>query len=117
MYSREFSDKSERHSLPPHYGGTALHREKREEPARPPHTPPEECESHEPRKEDPCPKKEEPCHSKERSEGGFSLLRGLLRHGEDGGDLLLLLVAVLLLADGCEDDYLPFLLLLMLIVN
>ncbi len=139
MYSREFSDRAERRSLPPHYGGTALRHGRAEEGRR------ADREKHEEEKREDCKQKEKPTcdigqaekgregrgeraekkackegkppHGGRSEDGFFSLLRGLLHPGEDGGDLLLLLVAILLLTDGCEDEYLPFLLLLMLIVN
>lgn len=135
MYSREFSDRAERRSLPPHYDGTALRRARAEREGRE-ETPPCQEDAHErcepqgqdmhrdrerkPRTEAPSDndcRTENPPHGGRRDDTPPSFLRGLLHPGEDGGELLLLLVAVLLLADGCEDEYLPFLLLLLLIIN
>ena len=96
MYSRDFSD---RHPpLPPHYGGTAFG--EGEERGR------EECPA-------PPPKCEEP--STPPPKGG--ILDGLLPFHLKGDDLLLLGLALLLLGDGCEDEYLPLLLLFLLIVH
>ena len=149
MYSRDFSDKADRHRVPPQYNGTALSQRrheggKREQREGGEWREKERCAPHEPCEKEGCgeDRQRETCrrendqkeHEPSREEGGAreaprrpggkresegfqSLLRGLLHPGEDGGDLLLLLVAVLLLADGCEDEYLPFLLLLMLLLN
>ena len=114
MYSRDFSD---RHPLPPEYGGTALVRERRAPP--PPseegaHCPPPREEDEEEACPTACPPPPPP-----REEGGglFPLFGKLLPAGIDSRDLLLLGLAVLLLLDGCEDEVLPLLLLFLLIVH
>ena len=114
MYSRDFSD---RHALPPEYGGTALGRERRE------HTPPP-CEEERPQEVHPSPegegcREERPPPPPPREERGslFPLFGRLLPEGIDSSDLLLLGLAILLLLDGCEDELLPLLLLFLLIVH
>ena len=110
MYSRDFSDK--RPHLPPRYGGTAF---TEGEPKRERRI----CEDTKAAKRE-CeggdtlpPTGEPPC---ERPRGrGF--LDGLLPFDLKGDDLLLLGLALLLLNDGCEDEYLPLLLLFLLIVH
>lgn len=112
MYSRSFSDKAPH--LPPHYGGTALQGEtcgrRREETDEERKTEREEC-----RRECP-PRSEAPCTDTPppRTRG---LLSQLLPFDVKGDDLLLLAIALLLLGDGCEDDYLPLILLFLLIIH
>ena len=104
MYSREFSDK--RPHLPPRYGGTAFTEGERErEHTEGGHG---ECKSPEP------PKGDGECAYPPPRRG---LLDGLLPFELKGDDLLLLGLALLLLNDGCEDEYLPLLLLFLLIVH
>ena len=113
MYSRAFPN--EHTELPPHYGGTALQgdgrkREQRHEECREP----TEKECHEP----PRPPHEE-CgkdHPPPPPERGGILSR-LLPFDIKGDDLLLLGIALLLLNEGCEDEYLPLLLLFLLIIH
>ena len=95
MYSREFSDK---HRLPPHYGGTAFAEEERG------------CEEYP--APDPCEKAPPPPPPPSRG-----LLDGLLPFHLKGDDLLLLGLALLLLSEGCEDEVLPLLLLFLLIIH
>ena len=105
MYSREFSDSR----LPPRYGGTAF-REKRRPPPheeeRPPH-----AEETPPCTETPPPSCEE------KGAKPPSLGERLLPAGLPPEDLLLLGLALLFLTDGCDDDYLPLVLLFLLIVR
>lgn len=114
MYSRSFSDKPTH--LPPHYGGTALKEaegNKRDTCAPPPKK--EEC-----RKECETPPKDNgracaedrPPPPPERG-----LLSHLLPFDIKTDDLLLLGIALLLLNDGCEDEYLPLILLFLLIIH
>lgn len=114
MYSRSFSDQPTH--LPPHYGGTALQGEGcRGEPRRK-----EEHEHHreEVRHKD-CPPPREECAADRPPppppERG--LLSRLLPFDIKGDDLLLLGIALLLLGDGCEDEYLPLILLFLLIIH
>lgn len=119
MYSRSFSDKPP--SLPPQYGGTALsgHGERDKD----------ECDEKE--REKAC-KRDEGKQSRfeekaEHAEGCEGKRpppppeRGLLTHllpfDIKGDDLLLLGIALLLLNEGCEDEYLPLLLLFLLIIH
>ena len=116
MYSRAFQEGGER--LPPHYGGTALrqgqHREdEREEERRPP----PECEAkcqRDTNREECCEPPRECSPGGEPPKGG---LHFLLPYGIRFEDLMLLGLAVLLWLDGCEDEYLPLLLLFLLIVH
>ncbi|MBQ2719813.1 MAG: hypothetical protein IJF73_07085 [Clostridia bacterium] len=120
MYSRDFSDRGEGR-MPPEYHGTALggrHRGADEERGHRP--PPKEP----PPKEAPCDGDVEPREEAgapgcdERPKGaGAPLLGRFLPAGVDTGDLLLLGLAILLLSDGCEDEFLPLILLFLLIVN
>ncbi len=118
MYSRDFSD---RRTLPPEYGGTALARGGREHTPRghgeekPPEPPPPDGEA----REDSCRGDSTPPPSPSREEKGgfFPLFERLLPTGIDSSDLLLLGLAVLLLLDGCEDELLPLMLLFLLIVH
>lgn len=102
MYSREFSDK--RPHLPPHYGGTAF---TEGEGARPC---PEEVRG----EGKPPPDAGAGCPPPQKRRG---LLDTLLPFELNGDDLLLLGLALLLMNDGCEDEYLPLLLLFLLIVH
>ena len=115
MYSRSCSDQPSH--LPPHYGGTALHgegcksepcrseeHEKKREEAKRKDCPP-------PRREE-CPEDRPPQPPPERG-----LLSRLLPFDIKGDDLLLLGIALLLLGDGCEDEYLPLILLFLLIIH
>ena len=97
MYSRTFSGRADH--LPPHYGGTALREEARCEPPPPP------CESEQAQSDAP----HAPCPPPKGE--------GLLPYGLSLEDLLLLGLAVLLWLDGCEDDYLPLLLIFLLVVH
>ena len=120
MYSRSFSDGGD---LPPHYSGTALQRPREE----PPHGTKEEappscradCKQEEPRHiPDTCAdaKKQEASRQNEECGQPEGLLARLLP-GVAGGDLLLLGIALLLLFDGCEDEFLPLVLLFLLVVH
>ena len=100
MYSREFSDSR----LPPRYGGTAF-RER--------HRPPP-CEEEKPPCEE-APPPPPPCEDKQKETP--SLAERLLPAGIELEDLLLLGLALLFLADGCDDDYLPLILLFLFIVR
>lgn len=100
MYSREFSDSR----LPPRYGGTAF-RERHRAPPREEERPP--CEE--------TPPPPPPCE--ERGHEPPSLLDRLLPGGVELEDLLLLGLALLFLADGCDDGYLPLILLFLFIVR
>ena len=113
MYSRDFSD---RHPLPPEYGGTALTHGRREHtaPTEEDHCPPP---SREEAGEEERTKRPPPPPPQEERGGLFPLFERLLPSGIDSGDLLLLGLAVLLLLDGCEDELLPLILLFLLIVH
>ena len=109
MYSRNFSDKPTH--LPPHYGGTALHGGQGRE---------EKCKQEGRQK----PPSEERCKEECREEKKAvpppperGLLSHLLPFDIKGDDLLLLGIALLLLNEGCEDEYLPLILLFLLIVH
>ena len=99
MYSREFSDSR----LPPRYGGTAF-RERH----RPP--PPEE-------ERPPCEEAPPPPCKEEGEEKGGTLLGRLLPKDLSLEDILLLGLALLFLADGCDDDYLPLILLFLFVIR
>ena len=107
MYSREFSDSR----LPPRYGGTAL-RERRH---------PSPCEEERP----PCEEERPPCEEApppppprvDKRNGAHSLLERLVPSGLPLEDLLLLGLALLFLADGCDDDYLPLILLFLFVIR
>lgn len=128
MYSREFSDTAEGR-LPPHYGGTALGGRRHGEGDGGRHRPPPPSrEEREERCEDPhhaegregarpCPPPPPPCEEKVKGGGLTGALRHLLPESVDTGDLLLLGLAILLLSDGCEDEFLPLILLFLLIVH
>lgn len=116
MYSRTFSDKPH---PPPEYGGTVLSQhgdEGRDKCREAPHCKPpeEECGG-------PCA----PCDTHEGHDGGHrpppphgrGLFSNLLPFDIKSDDLLLLGIALLLLNDGCEDEYLPLLLLFLLIIH
>ena len=114
MYSRAFPN--EHTELPPHYSGTALHSDgrKREHGHEECREPQQKKECHEP----PKPPHEEgggDCSPPPPERGG--ILSRLLPFDIKGDDLLLLGIALLLLSEGCEDEYLPLLLLFLLIVN
>ncbi len=104
MYSRAFQDRPS--FVPPHYGGTALSEETTA-------------------KKEACPtpqvteEERTPCKETRREEPPFgaSLLSRFLPHSIRGEDLLLLGVALLLLLDGCDDEFLPLLLLFLLIIR
>ena len=116
MYSRTFSDKPS--GVPPHYGGTALQGDgHRREPCRE--------EGHKPREDEDCRKT---CHEPPRSANGEcdqtppppergGILSRLFPFDIKGDDLLLLGIALLLLSEGCDYEYLPLLLLFLLIVH
>lgn len=115
MYSRAFGDTGDR--LPPHYAGTALKREPpreeyreepREEERRESCAPPHE-EAH-----GPCDSCEGRADKREPPRPPFHLA---LPYGIRFEDLLLLGLAVLLWLDGCDDEYLPLLLLFLLVVH
>ena len=129
MYSRDFSDRIG--GPPPEYAGTAWRREqeKKDRPpveegtARQDEGPPcheEACGEKPPCHKEACGEKP-PCREeprREEREGGPK--SPLLRHlpfGIREEDLLLLGLALLLLLDGCEDRYLPLVLLFLLIVH
>lgn len=110
MYSRAFQQSGEH--LPPHYGGTALRqREHREAEG--------DCE----RKEGQCPPPEherecpQDTHAEEACQPPPPAPHFPLPYGIRLEDLMLLGLAVLLWLDGCEDEYLPLLLLFLLIVH
>lgn len=118
MYSRSFSDKPTH--LPPHYGGTALtgHGGKDRE------TCDEEKQHKAPRHDEHEKKCDEPSSEKPHGHAGerhSAPERGFLSHllpfDIKGDDLLLLGIALLLLNEGCEDEYLPLLLLFLLIIH
>ncbi len=135
MYSREFSDSFR--GLPPQYGGTAFRKARHEMPPREEREKQEECEEREnrpPRREStppperkdcPCedsPPKKTTCRERpDLCEGDGGSLSGLLGKflpaGIEAEDLLLLGIALLLLADGCEDSYIPMILLFLLIIH
>ena len=79
------------------------HEKKREEAKR------KDCPP--PRREE-CPEDRPPQPPPERG-----LLSRLLPFDIKGDDLLLLGIALLLLGDGCEDEYLPLILLFLLIIH
>ena len=118
MYSRAFGENGER--VPPQYGGTALHRRERRDEERESERLQEEGED----RVKECPRDEtegvappprEECATKQ--ETPCTGLRLPLPYGIRLEDLLLLGLAVLLWLDGCEDEYLPLLLLFLLIVH
>ena len=122
MYSRDFSDRKP--IVPPDYGGTAYRREreKKEDPPSPKRPPPQKehpreegCRENPPCHEEPC--REEPPCREDTKDGSRGLLGRLLPFGIREEDLLLLGIALLLLLDGCEDRYLPYILLFLLIVH
>lgn len=103
MYSRTFCEGGDH--LPPKYNGTALRRE-----------PPPSCECEEP----PCAKPEEPCPPPSCPEGAPRKTAPWQLHLPYGirlEDLLLLGLAILLWLEECEDEYLPFLLLFLLLIH
>ena len=107
MYSRTFSDKPH---PPPEYGGTALSQNEdggRDKCREAPHCQPPEEECH------------KPCNGEHHAPPphGRGLFSNLLPFDIKSDDLLLLGIALLLLNDGCEDEYLPLLLLFLLIVH
>ena len=116
MYSRTFSDKPH---PPPEYGGTVLSQNEGREDGH--------CrkEAHHRPPEPECQKPSEPpCGAQKECEGEHrpppperGLLSHLLPFDIKSEDLLLLGIALLLLNDGCEDEYLPLLLLFLLIVH
>ena len=114
LYSREFSDSR----LPPRYGGTAFRERHRPPPCKEEGPPPREekrrsCEEEgAPGENAPPPR---PCE--ERGHEPPSLLDRLLPGGVELEDLLLLGLALLFLADGCDDDYLPLILLFLFIIR
>lgn len=115
MYSRSLQDPG---SLPPHYGGTVLREGGREKPSSPCPKPPERedcapCREERPSAHTP-PVDKEPC----RGDSPLpALLSRLLPAGIESSDLLLLCLSLLLLTDGCEDEFLPLVLLFLLIVH
>lgn len=118
MYSRSFSDKPPH--LPPQYGGTAL--KGGEENGSEKGDKEEACSA--PKKEE-CEKDTGPQRDRGQECAGSRPppppARGLLSHllpfDIKGDDLLLLGLALLLLNDGCEDEYLPLILLFLLIIH
>ena len=116
MYSRSFSDQPTH--LPPHYGGTALQSEGCQcEPCKKAEEHGHQCKE-EHRRGCPPPRREECAEDRPPPpppEGG--LLSRLLPFDIKADDLLLLGIALLLLKDGCEDEYLPLILLFLLIVH
>ncbi|MBO7293191.1 MAG: hypothetical protein J6V07_04580 [Clostridia bacterium] len=107
MYSREFSDSR----LPPRYGGTAF-RERHRSPPREEERPP--CEEERPPCEE-APPPPPPREDKRREP--HALFEKLLPAGLPLEDLLLLGLALLFLADGCDDDYLPLILLFLFVIR
>ena len=117
MYSRTFSEKPH---LPPEYGGTALSKDEEREHARCKKEPP--CPPPEPQAHKPCDiPGDPPCGDSGEHRPPTPPARGLLSHllpfDIKSDDLLLLGIALLLLNDGCEDEYLPLLLLFLLIIH
>ena len=117
MYSRSFSDKPH---LPPEYGGTALAQNEERGRADCKKEPP--CRPHEQQAHTPCDMPHDaPCDGGGGHRPPPPPERGLLSHllpfDIKSDDLLLLGIALLLLSDGCEDEYLPLLLLFLLIVH
>ena len=120
MYSRSFSDGGD---LPPHYSGTALQRPRGELPHGTEEAVPlscrADCKQEEPHR---IPDTHADTHAQDasRQSEGCGKPQGLLERllpGVAGGDLLLLGIALLLLFDGCEDEFLPLILLFLLVVH
>ena len=123
MYSRNFSDREP--IPPPEYGGTAWRREREEHEKAPPpkgrppckDAPRGEAPSGEEHAHKESPSAKEEGRRKEEGAEREGIFGKLLPFGIKEEDLLLLGIALLLLLDGCEDRYLPFILLFLLIVH
>ncbi len=133
MYSRDFRE-SEELRVPPHYHGTAVARQRPEQPQEPTPMPPPVEERGEGQEASPSPDEipvAAPAHREPPKREGScgkgdpplpagdwigSLLRKYLP-GVESADLLLLGIALLLLNDGYEDSWLPLLLLVLIVVR
>lgn len=117
MYSRSFSEGGG--NLPPHYSGTALREQERDIPKKGKEGE-AVCEAPTDGVCAPCPPPPQPPPPPHGGAHGGKALGGLLGRllpGVDEGDLMLLGIALLLLFDGCEDEFLPLILLFLLVVH
>ena len=103
MYSRTFSD--DHTDLPPHYAGTALHKDRHKKPPCPEDSkiPPPEEEYRKACHTPPRPPAEDCTEPPPPPPEHSGLLSRLLPFDIKGDDLLLLGIALLLLNEGCED--------------